>query len=46
MLDQKIKSLQTEKQQLLEKINSKEINLKSMFNELIKESNQNEDKYQ
>ncbi|KRX00640.1 WD40-repeat-containing domain [Pseudocohnilembus persalinus] len=46
MLDQKIKSLQSEKQNLLEKINSKEVNLKSMFNELIKESNQNETKYQ
>ena len=46
MLDQKIKSLQTEKTELLDKINNKETNLKKMFNELIKESGENEKKFQ
>lgn len=42
MLNQKKRSLQNEKGNLLEKISDKEKNLKNMFNELIKESNQNE----
>lgn len=42
MLDQKIKSLQNDKTSLLNKITDKEKDLKRMFNELIKESNQNE----
>ncbi|EAR86922.2 WD domain, G-beta repeat protein (macronuclear) [Tetrahymena thermophila SB210] len=46
MLNQKKKSLQNEKGNLLDKITNKEKNLKNMFNELIKESNQNEQKYQ
>jgi hypothetical protein len=46
MLDQKIKMLQNEKTQILAKIAEKEKNLKNMFNELIKEANQNEHKYQ
>lgn len=46
MLDQKIKMLQNEKTQILAKIAEKEKNLKNMFNELIKEANQNENKYQ
>jgi len=46
MLDEKIKNLQVQKQDLTDKINMKEKNLKNMFNELIKETQQNETKYQ
>ena len=45
MLDNKIKNLEVEKRGLLEKISEKEKNLKSMFNELIKESNTNSESY-
>ncbi len=41
MLDQKIKMLQNDKKKMLGKINEKELSLKNMFNELIKESNEN-----
>ncbi|CAK83220.1 unnamed protein product (macronuclear) [Paramecium tetraurelia] len=46
MLDQKIKSLQNDKQLLLDKITDKEYKLRVMFKELIDESNKNEMKYQ
>jgi hypothetical protein len=38
--------LQNDKKKMLTKINEKELNLKNMFNELIKESNENQKKYQ
>ena len=45
MLDQKIKMLQGEKDQILNKINEKENNLKNMFNELIKQSGKNSEMF-
>ena len=38
---QKIKMLQNEKTQILEKLKEKELNLKQMFQELIKETDKN-----
>lgn len=38
MLDSKIQSLEEKKMEMIEKIKSRESDLKNMFNELIKES--------
>lgn len=38
MLDSKIQSLEEKKMEMIEKIKSRETDLKNMFNELIKES--------
>lgn len=45
LLDQKIKMLQNEKTQILEKLKEKELNLKQMFQELIKETDKNDKTY-
>ncbi len=44
MLDNKIQSLEEKKAEMIEKIRSREMDLKNMFNELIKESEENEKK--
>lgn len=41
MLDSKIKSLQDKKAEMIEKIRNRESDLKNMFNQLIKESQEN-----
>ena len=41
MLDSKIQSLEEKKQDMIKKIKSRETDLKNMFNELIKESEEN-----
>jgi hypothetical protein len=41
MLDSKIQSLEEKKMEMIEKIKSRETDLKNMFNELIKESEEN-----
>ena len=44
MLDSKIQSLEEKKTEMIEKIKERESDLKNMFNELIKESEENEKK--
>jgi chromosome segregation ATPase len=44
MLDNKIQSLEEKKAEMISKIRSRETDLKNMFNELIKESEENEKK--
>lgn len=44
MLDNKIQSLEEKKAEMIAKIRSRETDLKNMFNELIKESEENEKK--
>jgi hypothetical protein len=44
LLDQKIRELQEQKEELIQKINLKEENLGKMFGELVKESAENEAK--
>lgn len=44
MLDNKIQSLEEKKAEMIEKIRNRENDLKNMFNELIKESEENEKK--
>jgi hypothetical protein len=44
MLDSKIQSLEEKKAEMIEKIRNRETDLKNMFNELIKESEENEKK--
>lgn len=44
MLDSKIQSLEEKKMEMIEKIKSRETDLKNMFNELIKESEENQKK--
>jgi len=41
MLDSKIESLEKKKMEMINKIKSRENDLKNMFNELIKESEEN-----
>jgi hypothetical protein len=45
MLDSKIESLEGKKKQMMDKIAARESDLKNMFNELIRESEDNEKKY-
>ena len=45
MLDSKIESLEGKKKEMMEKIAAREKDLRNMFNELIKESEENEKKY-
>jgi peptidoglycan hydrolase CwlO-like protein len=45
MLDSKIESLEGKKKEMMDKIAARENDLKNMFNELIKESEENEKKY-
>ena len=44
MLDSKIQSLEEKKSEMVSKIKNRESDLKNMFNELIKESEENEKK--
>lgn len=44
MLDSKIQSLEEKKSEMIEKIRNRESDLKNMFNELIRESEENEKK--
>jgi len=44
MLDSKIQSLEEKKAEMIDKIKNRESDLKNMFNELIKESEENEKK--
>lgn len=41
MLDSKIQSLEQKKKEMIDKIKSRETDLKNMFNQLIKESEEN-----